>query len=909
MPRQPKLALIDANSLIHRAYHALPPMSTKDGAPTQAVYGFTAMLLKMFATLKPTHVVAAFDVGGPTFRHEKFTDYKAHRAKTPSDLTVQFGGARDILESFGIPSIGVKRYEADDVIGTIVKEVGTKAKKIIVTGDMDTLQLIDDATFVFTLKRGVTDTILYDRKMVEEKFGFSPELIVDYKGLRGDPSDNIPGVAGVGDKTARELIKTYGSIENIFKHLPELPERARTRLEGHKKDALLSKELAIIRQDVPISFSLTEANLDGYDTEKVRRILHKLEFRSLLSRLPNGGTRIQPTLWRSTKSTSGNRPMPDNYHLVQTKEEEKKLRGDLSRYELVAFDTETDRLGARQYQIVGMSFAARTGKRQQLTAWYVPATPQSLVFWKDFFANPAVKKTGHNVKYDYEVLRQSDIRMAGIAFDSMVAAYLLNPGGRQYSLDALAASELEHDTIPLTDLIGIGKEQKRVSQVPVPDLACYACEDADISLRLYEALAPKIKREGLARVLDDIELPLIPVLAEMELTGVAVQVTALRRLNTKVAAKIKKLEQKISQAAGEKFNINSTQQLQIVLFEKLKLPTVDIKRTQKGFSTAASELAKLRGAHPVISDLEEYRELTKLKNTYIDTLPSLVDKKTGRIYSSFNQVIAATGRLSSQDPNLQNIPVRTEIGQEIRAAFVAGQGRRLVKADYSQIELRLAAHMSRDEKMLDVFRAGQDIHAATAAWVNRVDISRVTPAQRRAAKTLNFGVLYGMGPLNFARASGISVEEARSFIGRYFEQYRGLAAYIDQTVAYAKERGYVETLFGRKRYVPEIHSSAPVIRAQAERAAFNFPLQGTAADILKKAMIELHRRATRTLPQAHLILTVHDELVAEVPAQEVHEFAALMKKTMEQVVTLDVPLVADVAAGKNWRDMKAVTSN
>lgn len=903
MSRKPKLALIDSNALIHRAYHALPPMSTNDGTPTQAVYGFTAMLLKMFATLKPTHVVAAFDVKGPTFRHEEFEDYKAHRKATPDDLIEQFAGAREVLAAFGIPILDKKGFEADDVIGTLVTMVDGDVKKVIVTGDMDTLQLIDEHTSVFTLKRGVTDTILFDEQMVREKFGFGPEHVIDYKGLRGDPSDNIPGVDGIGDKTAKDLVSQFGTIENIYTHLEEVPKRAKTRLEGQKKEALKSKRLATIRRDVPITFSLEDAELEGYDTEEVRRVFGTFEFHSLMQRLPDGGTGIQPSLLRDVPVAAVTE-LPKHYYLIESKKEEEELKKILSKAEIVAFDTENDMLGARTYPIVGMSFAVQD--EGDVKAYYVPVTAESVKEWKDILEDSGIKKTGHNLKYDYEVLLQSGIHLKGIIFDSMVAAYLLNPGRRQYGLDALAGEELNYHTIPLTTLIGEGKDQKRVSQVPVLDLARYAAEDAEVALKLYNKLMPQIKDQGLLRVLSDIEMPLIPVLGEVENNGVAVDLNAFKKLNTKVSRKISVLEKKIIDAAGKEFNINSTQQLRVILFEKLNLPTTAIKRTQTGFSTASSELEKLRGLHPIIEYIEEYRELAKLRNTYIETLPELVDPKTKRIYASFNQTVAATGRLSSSDPNLQNIPVRTELGQEIRRAFIASEDMKLVKADYSQIELRLAAHMSQDPKMIDVFRAGEDIHTATAAWVYGVSQDTVTSSQRREAKTLNFGVLYGMGPQNFARASGISLEEARSFIGRYRDQYKQLIEYLESSAQFAREHGYVETLLGRRRPIPEIHSHAPVIRAQAERIASNFPLQGTAADILKKAMIELQKIIEQDFSQAKMLLTVHDELVCEVPGEKADNFASVMKKTMESVITLDIPLVVDVGIGVNWQDIEEV---
>lgn len=903
MARKPKLALIDAHALIHRAYHALPMMTTRAGQPTNAVFGFTAMLLKMFSTLKPTHVVAAFDVKGPTFRAQEYEAYKAHRKQADEELVEQFPLVKEVLAAFGIPVISKKGFEADDVIGTITQQLDHQIKNVIVTGDMDTLQLVDADTSVFTLKRGVTDTILYTPELVREKYGFGPEHVVDYKGLAGDPSDNIPGVAGVGDKTARELIAQFGSVEEIYKNLDNVPEKYRKKLAGKEKEALLSKRLATIKRDVPIEFALQDAEMVRYDSARVAQVFAKLEFKSLLNRLPNGGTEIQPTLLAQVENPTSLKELrgaglPENYHLVETKRDIEELKKKLKKADIIAFDTENDALGAREYPIVGISVSIPGA------AYYVPVDRESVKEWRDILEDETIKKTGHNLKYDMKVLAQSGVRLAGVVFDSMVASYLLHPAARQHSLDTLAVQELNHHPIPLTDLIGSGKDQKRVSEVPVLDLARYAAEDADLALQLYEVLKQQLEQARLTRVMEELEVPLVAVLADMELAGVQVDTRQLARLQKKVAQRLLQLREKIWKAAGEEFNINSTQQLREVLFTKLKLPTVNIARTQSGFSTAASELDKLSGLHPIIDMMSEYRELSKLQNTYIEVLPQLVDEQTGRIYAEFNQTIAATGRLSSANPNLQNIPARTELGQEIRAAFVAPKGSVLVKADYSQIELRLAAHLSHDEKMTAAFRAGEDIHAATAAWVYGVGLNKVTPEQRRAAKTLNFGVLYGMGANSFARGAGISVEEARAFIGRYREQYEGLAEFIESTLEEARAVHVVTTMFGRKRQVPEIDSRAPGIRAAAERAAFNFPLQGSAADILKKAMIELHTYLEKKFPEAKLVLTVHDELVVEAPEKDAKRVAQVMKKIMEGVTTLDVPLLVDTAIGKNWRDME-----
>jgi DNA polymerase I len=903
MAKKVKLAIVDAHALIHRAYHALPPMSTKDGVPTNAVYGFTSMFLKMLATLKPTHVVVAFDMKGPTFRHKEFKEYKAHRKVAPDDLIEQFDLVREVVRSFNIPVIEKQGFEADDIVGTLVKRIDGGVKKIVVTGDLDTLQLVDDFTSIFTLKRGVSDTILYTEEKVLERYGFVPELVPDYKGLRGDPSDNIPGVQGVGEKTAKDLVAQFGSIENIYEHMEELPTRAQTRLKGHKKEALFSRKLATIKLDAKIQFKLEEALLPDYDVEEVLKVFNKLELKSLIQRVPKSNRGAQMTLLGGAGESEKKVKLPKHYQLVETPDEQKKLRALLEKQEIIAFDTETDWLGARQYPIVGMSFSFGSGKK--LKAWYVPVDPETVLAWKGLLENKKVKKTGHNIKYDMEVLAQSGIQLKPVAFDSMIASYLLNPGGRQHSLDALAVQELAHYPIPISALIGSGKNQKKVSEVPLHELARYACEDAELTWRLYEVLRPHIKKEGLEQVLTELELPLISVLSDMELTGVALDKKVLKGLQKRVSRRLGGLRKKIWQEAGGEFNINSTQQLREILFNELKLSTEGISRTQTGFSTAAAELDKLRGEHVVIEYLEEYRELSKLLNTYIETLPKLADKKTGRIYASFNQTVTATGRLSSSDPNLQNIPAKTDLGQEVRAAFVAERGKRLIKADYSQIELRLAAHMSQDEKMLEAFRAGKDIHQSTAAWVNGIELDEVTKKQRREAKTLNFGVLYGMGSRNFAREAGVSMEEARSFIGRYHEQYNGLTKFMEKIAEQARGLGYVETLFGRKRFVPEINSRAPNVRAQAERAAINFPLQGTAADMLKKAMIVLHERINKEFSEVKMVLTVHDELVCEVPSGQVKKFARVLREIMENVFTLDVPLTVDVMVGKNWRDMEA----
>lgn len=901
MAKRQKLAIIDAHALIHRAYHALPPMTTPEGAPVNAVYGFTAMLIKMIATLKPTHVIAAFDMKGPTFRHVEYEGYKAQRKPLEDNLVVQFDIVRDVVRAFSIPIYEKQGFEADDIIGTIVKKLEKEIPIVVVTGDMDTLQLVSENTSVFTLKRGISDTILYTPELVKEKYGFEPKYIPDYKGLAGDPSDNIKGVSGIGVKTAKDLVGQFGPLEAIFEHSNELPSRAKKYIVGHENDALFSRKLAIIHQDVPVEIVLGDAEFITYDEKKVRVEFQKLGFRSLIARLPKSQNGFQPTLGMKTAEEV---VLPDGYLIAQLREDQLILQKILKTKKIIAFDTETDGLGGRTSPIIGMSFACHG--ESGIQAWYVPINSATVLLWKDFFEDQTIQKTGHNVKYDMEVLLQSGIHVRGVVFDTMIASYLLQPGTRNYGMDNLAEEYLNYTPIPITDLIGSGKDQKSMREVPLVELARYAAEDADVSLRLYDYFYPKIEVEKLMDVLQGIELPLLDVLVHIEMTGIAIDENVLKQLSEKVDAKLMLLEQQIWSASGKEFNIASPKQLREILFVHLSLPTVGIKKTQSGFSTGADELEKLMDSHPIIALLSEYRELAKLKNTYLDALPLVIDGKTGRIYASFNQTVAATGRLSSSNPNLQNIPIRTEIGQEIRKAFIARDGFVLVKADYSQLELRIAAHVASDEKFLAAFRAGEDIHKSTASWVFSVPVDTVTDDMRRQAKTLNFGVLYGMGAQSFARTAHVSVEEARSFIDRYSAQYSGITHCIQATIDQARAQGFVETMFGRKRYIPEIQSNNPAIRAGAERAAFNFPIQGAEADILKKAMIALYAHMQKTYPDSSIVLTVHDELVCEVKKEASLQFAKDMKRIMEGVVTLDAPLIADVGVGATWGDIQAV---
>lgn len=897
-----KIVLIDGNALIHRAFHALPSLTTIQGEQVNAVYGFTSTLLKVLKDIKPKYILAAFDLGKPTFRHKLFKEYKANRVKAPQDLYDQIPRIKEIVQAFNIPIFEKEGFEADDVIGTISKKIENEknVKSVIVTGDMDTLQLIDSNTEVYTLKRGITETMIYKEEQVKSRFGITPDKLIDFKALRGDPSDNIPGVKGIGEKTASTLIQKYSTLENIYKNLDEVPEKVREKLKQSKKIAFLSRKLSEIKKDIPLKFSLEDAIVSDYDKNKVIKIFQELGFKSLLSRIPESSQKInfaQKDLFHLK-----HKKLPDNYNLIQDEKELKKLAGILKKQKEFVFDTETTDLNTREAEFIGLSFSFK-----EKEAFYVDLQnnrKEFLKILKPILENARILKNGHNLKFDIKVLRANGIKPRGIFFDTMLASYVLNPGNRAHDLDSLAFSELSYEKVPLVDLIGKGRNQISLKEVDIEKLAFYSCEDADITFQLKKVFEEKIKKEKLEKVLFEIEMPLLEVLAEMEENGVKIDGTFLKKLSSSAKKRILELERKIIKIAGINFNVNSTKQLSDILFNRLKIGSRGIKRTQSGYSTAASELEKLRGSHKIIDLIFEHRELSKLNNTYFESLPRLVDKKTGRVYTNFNQVVAATGRLSSSDPNLQNIPIRTELGNKIRKSFIAEKGNKILSVDYSQIDLRIAAHISSDKKMIASFLKSEDIHTRTAAEINNVPIEEVTEEMRRNAKTLNFGILYGMGLRSFAAQAGIPYEEAMSFFEEYQNDYPGIAKYIEDIVESARMNGYVETIFGRKRFLPEINSEREMIRAAAERMAVNTPIQGSAADIIKIAMIEIDKKIIKKNPDIKMILQVHDELVFEIPGIKLEFYAKEIKKIMESVIKLKVPLRADVAAGENWGELE-----
>lgn len=915
MNARKKFVIFDGHALLHRGYHAIPPLTARDGTPTNGVYGFTSMMLNALRELKPEYVAVAWDEPGKTFRHDMFPDYKGTRKKMDDDLAIQIPVTRELVETFAIPLIGVAGYEADDVIGTLAAKYKSEYEVVIVTGDMDELQLVDDHVKVYTLRKGFSDTITYDRAAVEEKYGLTPDEFVVYKALKGDASDNIPGVKGIGDKTATDLVVRYKTLDSIYAHLEEIKPAVRSKLEAGRAQADLSYELALIVTDVPIQFTIKDAALHDYDRTRVVELFHKLGFKSLLNKLPNQKSNIFSVQTALFEEASDSSAAPHkahshlesvNYTCVDSEKKLQELTDKLSQQRVFAFDTETDDINAITANLVGMSFSWRSGE-----AYYVPighdeggqlALDAAISVVKPILENPQIGKVGHNIKFDYQVLKKYDVTLGPISFDTMVAAFLINPIVRAQTLSNLAFAELGLEMIDIEELIGPkSKQQQSFNQVPIEEAVKYAAEDADVTWRLYETLSHQLAQlPSVEKVAGTMEWPLISVLAEMEITGVELDTKFLASFAKRINAKLVDLEEAIWREAGEHFNINSTQQLKVILFDKLKIDGGGLKKNKTGLSTAARELEKLRGSHPIVDHLFEYREAAKLKSTYVDALPKLVNPTTSRIHTSYNQAIAQTGRLSSTNPNLQNIPVRTELGREIRQAFVAGEGKVLISADYSQIELRLAAAMADDKPVIEAFKAGADIHVLTAAEMFGVDAPSVTKQQRYAAKTINFGILYGMNPHGLSVATGMSRDEAKNFIDRYFEIRRGIAEYIERVKQQARQDGYTATIFGRRRPCPDVNSSNFITRMAAERAAVNMPLQGTAADMMKLAMIEL---AAQLPANAKMILQIHDELIVECDVAAADDVVQVMRRVMENIHQFSVPIEVGVRIGKNWGEL------
>ena len=905
-----RLVLFDGNAIVHRAFHAFertkPLTVRKTGEVVSAVYGFALMLLKALKELKPTHCAIAFDRPVPTFRHKLFDAYKAHRPETPSELVSQLGRVRQLVEAFHIPVYELNEYEADDILGTLSRQASRQdVETIIVTGDTDTMQLVSPRTKVLYPRRGSTfsDTILYDEEAVIQKYGIKPSQIADFKALKGDPSDNIPGVPGIGDKTAARLIQQFGSIAEIYHQINEVaPPKLRNILKENEALAQRSRKLTTIVTETPVALDLDNCRISQFYRQEVAGFFRELEFFSLLSKLPE----IEPDKTSKSAVNVEIKPPRKNYHVIDTTSAFDELLKRLINTEAFAFDLETTSLNAISAQLVGVALSPSLGE-----AYYIPVghvgwgevkqLPLSQVIdrLKPLLEDDTRGKLTHNGKYDMTVMAEYGVNVNNISFDTMLAAYLL--GEKSLSLKALAFSWLGVEMIPIADLIGSGAKQISMSQVEIDRAAKYACDDAAITRQLTNILETELRQKGLWRLFAKVEILLLPVLVHMERNGVALDTGLLWQMSRQIGEQLLKLEAEIYNSVSHQFNINSPQQLSQVLFYDLQLPK--LRKTKGGYSTGAQVLEELRGAHPVIEHILEYRQLAKLKSTYADALPSLVNPKTGRLHTSFNQTRTATGRLSSSDPNLQNIPVRSELGKQVRQAFIAPPGSYLLAGDYSQIDLRVLAHLSQDSNLLSEFHLGEDIHMATARQVFGNNGSPVTPERRRLAKTINFGVIYGMSDYGLEQATELSREEAAQFIASYFQRYPGVKYYLESAKNQAREQGYVQTILGRRRSIPEINSPNRQVREAAERMAINMPVQGTSADIIKIAMINLEREMTKRRLYSKMLLQVHDELIFEVPEAEMEEMRQLVPQIMSTALELSVPLKVDVKAGHNWGEM------
>ncbi len=881
------LYLVDGSGYIFRAYYAIRPLSNSQGLPTNALYGFTTMLLKLIKQEKPDHLAVVFDAGRKTFRNDVYPDYKANRLEPPEDLIPQFPYFRRIVEALNIPCLELQNFEADDVIATLAHKLEKKKlKTVIVTGDKDLMQLVNDQVTLLDTMR--------DRKIgrseVKERFGVTPEQVPDILGLAGDSSDNIPGVPGVGEKTAMKLIQEYGSIESLNEHADEIKGKLGEKIRAHTEKAVLFKELTTVKDDVPVDYDWDNFKLADPDPEKIRSLFTELEFHSLMAELAP----------QKALSCEG-------YQLIQTTAALQEMMTELEQKGAYAIDTETSSLDALQAELVGIACCAEEGK-----AYYVPVAhaeqPAGLdrkvvcEILKPFLARTDLPQYGQNIKYDFHVLNHHGLPLGAVAFDTMVAAYCVNPGGSR-SLDALSMEYLQHKTITYKEVVGAGKKQISFAEVPLDQALRYSGEDADVTLHLVPLLQKKLRETKQKELFETIEMPLVLVLARMEQNGVKIDTDALQEISKEYDQKLKKLTKQILEEAGEEFNIKSTKQLGNILFEKMKLPVV--RRTKTGYSTDIEVLQTLAPDHSIAQHLLDYRALSKLKSTYVDALPKLVHPETERIHTSFNQAIAATGRLSSSNPNLQNIPIRTEEGRRIREAFVADAGCILLAADYSQIELRILAHLSEDEQLLSDFAADRDVHATTAAGLFGVEPTAVSSEQRSVGKTVNFSVLYGQSPYGLSAQLRISVDEAARYIANYYKTYAGVSAYKEKILKQAAERGYVETLFGRRRYFPELESAGPGARANIERMAFNTVFQGTAADIIKRAMIVIDQQLRDQRLESRMTLQVHDELIFEVPVAEREALGALVTQQMESAASLKVPLCVDIGWGQSWAETKS----
>ncbi|HEU5383947.1 MAG TPA: DNA polymerase I [Ktedonobacteraceae bacterium] len=1011
-PELKKLIAIDGHAMIHRAYHAVPEtLATKKGEVVNAVFGFTSLLIKALNEIKPDYIAVTFDRQVPTFRHQLFAPYKAHRPTLPDNMRPQFGRIRDVVEAFGIPIYEKDGFEADDVLGTIARQATHMGvDTIILTGDMDTLQLVDEHVKVMAAKKGITEVIEYTIDEVQQRFGVLPVHVPDYKGLVGDSSDNIPGVKGVGEKTAKKLLAEYGgAIENIFAHIDDLAAKDQRLLRGKEEEARQSKHLATIVCDVPVQLDLEACRVGQINQERIVALFRELEFRTLIDKIPGvsvvrethsekkvaplealdeelltappvGVVQImepppppdmnevemplaqaaqekhtpqQAAAMEIEVSAEGEQAGPTQLNLfdmpelanevvhklrlpavgqngvIETpllfmdKEDPKKtstmivdspellrvLVSSLRQAGSFAMDTESTSEDPWQAELVGLSFAMAPGEAYYIPVGHVPTLEEQdvsaqlpkqevLDALKPVLENPGLHKYMHNAKYDMLLLARQKINVRGLAFDTMLAAYLTDPGRRGLGLKDQVFQRLGHLMTPISELIGTGSKAITMDRVPVRLAADYAGADADMTLRLVTPLKEELRKHSLLNLYNRIELPLLPVLLQMEIHGVALDGDFLRELDSRLSAQLSVLEKEIYTLVGRQFNVNSPKQLGEILFNELKLPAG--KKTKTGYSVSADVLDGLRGKHPMVDHLLEYRQLAKLKSTYVDGLLTLMNPVTARVHTSFNQTIASSGRLSSSNPNLQNIPVRTEVGRQIRRAFIADPSYVLLTADYSQFELRILAHITHEPRLVEAFQKNEDIHTITAASLFNVPPGEVTKDQRRLAKTVVYAVLYGQSAFGLAQITGMSNSESSEFIKRYHETFPHIKGYVESTLHQARQQGYVNTLYGRKRFFPDMQMLNHNDRMALEREAINMPIQGGNADLIKIAMLRIQHKFTERCLKTRMILQVHDELVFEVPVEELEQTKYYVKHIMESVATLDVPIKVDIKVGKNW---------
>jgi DNA polymerase-1 len=913
MPDIPTIYLIDGSGHVFRAFYAIQSLSTSKGFPTNAIFGFIKMLLKLFQDESPEYLGVSFDLAAPTFRHDLFEDYKAHRPEIPEDLIQQIPKIKEFLKIMNVPIYELEGYEADDILATLAKKAEQQdMKTVIVSSDKDLLQLVSDK--VVTLSERMGHKVVYTPEKVKEKYGVTPEQIQDFLGLVGDTSDNIPGIKGIGEKTASELLQQYGSLEEVLKHPEAIKNKSRREnLEQGKEMALKSKELATVRTDVPVELNLDELKRSVPDYRTLKTYFHDLEFYSLIREMIPVEELGYPPL---AEGEQGSPKEEKHYQSVLTAEllqqviEElhslkSPLEGGKGGYGF-AVDTETTSEDPMRAELVGISLSTKPHH-----GYYIPVghryigAPQQLPLdtviqaLKPILEDETIPKYGQNIKYDIIVLSHYGIELKGTQFDTMLASYVLNPSKRSHNMDNLAEEYLNYRTITYKEIAGSGAKQVTLDMVPIDKVSEYSSEDADVTLQLTHVLRPKLEEHNLQPLYQQVELPLIDVLVTMERHGVKIDTQIMQELSSEFADQLNRIGGEIYVLAGQEFNINSPKQLGELLFEKLQMPFA--KKTKTGYSTDIDVLTDLaRAGYELPTKILDYRQLSKLKSTYADALPKQINPKTGRIHTSYNQTVTATGRLSSSDPNLQNIPIRTPEGRRIRQAFVPEDGYLLLSADYSQIELRILAHVTGDEELIKAYQNDEDIHTKTAVRLFGLPASEITPNMRREAKTVNFSVIYGISAFSLSKDLNIPRKEAQRYIDEYFALYKGVKQFVEDTIALARKQGYVTTLLNRIRYISDIHSKNANARQFAERTAVNTPIQGTAADMIKLAMISIHKKLIRVYPDVKMIMQVHDELVFEVPEKRMEEVKSLVIREMESILNMKVPIKVDAHYGKNW---------